>query len=188
MNRNLRTLCFCSIFAALIAVCAQIVIPLPAVPISLALLPILLAGSLLGPWYGTLSVLIYILLGLIGVPVFAGFGSGVGVLFCRTGGYIIGYLFASFAAGVLSKVFGRGFWRLCLAMACGVLLCYLFGTVWYMRLTASSLATSLTLCVLPFIPGDCVKVALASYLTQKLLPVFKRNRWLPESGKNSVSD
>ena len=82
------------IFAAIVTICSWITVPLPftQVPINLAVLGVLLAGGCLGSKYGSLSILIYILLGAVGIPVFAGFGSGLGTLAGPTGGYIVGYI------------------------------------------------------------------------------------------------
>lgn len=172
-----RRLVLCALFAALCAVCSQIAIPLPMVPINLALFAVHLSGTLLGPRYGTLSMLAYILLGLVGVPVFQGFTAGGGILFGPTGGYILGYLLAAAIAGLTVRRAGNSFWKLCAGMACGVLACYLAGTVWFMVLMQRGLWESLLACVFPFLPGDAVKIALAAVLTLKLRPIMEKNGW-----------
>ena len=105
-NSNLYKLVLTGIFAAVVAVCSWISIPLPftQVPINLAILGVLLAGGLLGSKYGALSLIIYILIGAVGVPVFAGFGAGLGTLAGPTGGYIVGYILCSAVAGIGSSV------------------------------------------------------------------------------------
>ena len=85
-------LVLCAVFAALTAVCAQITIPIGAVPISLSLLPPLLCAALLSPRYAVLSMAVYLLMGLCGLPVFSGMSGGPGKLFGVTGGYIIGFI------------------------------------------------------------------------------------------------
>ncbi|MEG2144157.1 MAG: biotin transporter BioY, partial [Oscillospiraceae bacterium] len=90
---KIRRLILCALFAALTGVCSQILIPLPMIPINLALFSVHVAGVLLGAKYGSLSMLVYVLLGALGAPVFAGFKGGFGILFGKTGGYIIGYIF-----------------------------------------------------------------------------------------------
>ena len=161
-------LVLCALFTALLAVCSQIQIPLPYVPINLALFAVHLAGALLGPLYGGLSVLIYLLLAAVGVPVLAGFRGGLGALMGSTGGYVVGYIFTAVIAGFASKYWGDRFWKLCVSMVVGFALCYVFGTIWYMILSGNSLAVSLSYCVWPFIPGDIVKVLLAAFLTLRL--------------------
>ena len=96
----------CGLFAALMAICSFISIPLgfTPVPVNLATLGVFLAGGLLGKKYGTVSIAVYVLLGAVGVPVFAGFKGGVGVLAGPTGGYIIGYIAAAFLVGLLVEL------------------------------------------------------------------------------------
>lgn len=104
-----KTLTMCAIFTALVAVCSQITIPLPIIPINLALFAVYLAGALLGPWRGALSLLVYLLLAAVGVPVMAGFRGGLGNLVGNTGGYVVGYIFAAFFTGLLVEKRGRAF-------------------------------------------------------------------------------
>ena len=160
----------CALMAALIAVCSQIQIPLPAIPVNLALFAVHLSGALLGAAGGTLSAAVYVLLGVIGLPVFVGFRAGPAVLFGKTGGYILGYLFCAWLVGLLSRRHPFTFRRLCLSMTLGALVCYFFGTVWFMILTGLDLPAALSLCVLPFLPGDAVKIALAALLALRLRP------------------
>lgn len=130
-----RSLVLCALMAALTAICSQIQIPLPMIPINLALFAVHLSGALLGWKYGALSMVVYALLGVIGVPVFAGFGSGPAVLFGKTGGYILGYILCALIVGALSHKFTFNFKNLCLSMVLGVAVCYAFGTIWFMVLT-----------------------------------------------------
>jgi len=172
-------LVMCAFFAALTAVLSQIQIPLYMVPINLALISVYLSGILLGAKYGSLSMLLYILIGAIGVPVFAGLMGGVGVLFGKTGGYIIGYVVAAFLIGFLSKRTGYTFFRLLAVTAVGTLACYFVGTLWFMFVTKINLWTSLAYCVFPFILGDLVKMALASALTVRLKKPLKNKGLIP---------
>ena len=148
-----RSLVLCALMAALTAICSQIQIPLPMVPINLALFAVHLSGALLG---------------VIGVPVFAGFGSGPAVLFGKTGGYILGYILCALIVGALSRKFAFNFKTLCLSMVLGVAVCYTFGTIWFMAVTGLNLATSMSYCVIPFLPGDAVKILLAAFLALRL--------------------
>ena len=168
--RNTLTcqLVLAALFAALTAVCSQIQIPLPMIPINLALFAVHLCGALLGAKWGALSMAVYALLGAVGVPVFAGFGSGPAVLFGKTGGYIIGYILCAAIVGLLSRRLGFTFPKLCLSMVIGVAVCYVFGTAWFMVISGLNLATSLSYCVLPFLPGDAVKILLAALLALRL--------------------
>lgn len=178
-NNRTRQWLLCALFAALTAICSQIQIPLPMVPINLALFSVHMAGALLGAKYGSISMLIYLLLGLVGAPVFTGLVGGAGILFGQTGGYIVGYVIAAAIVGLLRQKWGERFFQLCLAMVLGVAACYLFGTIWFMVITHNPLWTSLMYCVFPFLPGDAVKILLAATLCHKLLPILRRNGWIP---------
>lgn len=175
-NSNLYKLVLTGIFAAVVAVCSWISIPLPftQVPVNLAILGVLLAGGLLGSKYGTLSLIIYILLGAVGVPVFAGFGAGLGTLVGPTGGYIVGYVLCAAVAGLgasssaASKISKHPSLRLAAFMALGVAACYTFGTIWYVLLMKTSLWVGLISCVFPFIPLDAIKIAGALFLVKRL--------------------
>ncbi len=172
---------YTGIFAALIAVCSWISIPL-TVPITLQTLGVCLAAALLGLGRGTFSVFIYILLGLIGLPVFAGFKGGIGVLFGSTGGYIIGFLFTALTIGLFTRFLGTKVWVLFLSMLLGIALCYAFGTAWFLILynranvDPMSLSAVLAICVTPFIPFDLLKILLSIFLCRRLKPHL--DKWL----------
>ncbi len=168
-NSSVRKLVFCALFAALIAVFAQLQIPLPGlVPISLATFGVMMAGLLLGWQYGALAVLVYVLLGAVGAPVFAGLKGGVSALMGPTGGYIVGYLPYALLAGLPAKKLQGSFWGRCALLALGTLACYGLGTAWFIHVTGKTLGASLSLCVLPFLPGDAGKILLSSFLTPRL--------------------
>ncbi|MGN0658652.1 MAG: biotin transporter BioY [Emergencia sp.] len=166
-----------ALFAALIAVCAWITIPM-TVPFTLQTFGVFLAVGVLGGKRGTFAVLIYILLGAIGLPVFSGFNGGIGALFGTTGGYIIGFLFSALLMWGLEKVIGRKTWALAAAMVCGLIVCYAFGTAWFMVVYTSGtgavgLGTVLGWCVIPFIIPDILKIALALLLSGRLKKIMK---------------
>ncbi len=162
-----------ALFTALIAIFSQIQIPLPMVPLSLATLAIYLACAMLPFPYGLTSVLCYVLLGLCGLPVFAGFQGGPAILFSKTGGYIIGYALLALVVNLAMKKGSPPAWKLSLVCLSGTLVLYLFGSAWFMHLTGLNLATTLAYCVLPFIPGDLIKIALTATLYKRLKPALK---------------
>ncbi len=167
-----RPLTATALFAALTAVFSQIAIPTPwMIPVNLATCSVFLAGALLGARWGMASQFIYLALGLCGIPVFSGFRGGAQVLLGPTGGYIVGYVLAALVVGLFAErwTFRGG---LVLSMTCGLILCYALGTVWFMIATASTLSHALTLCVLPFLLGDALKILTAAILCKRLLPVF----------------
>ena len=156
---------YTALFVALIAVCAIIQVPIGMVPISLATLAVILSGLILGPWLGLLSTLCYLLLGLVGVPIFAGFKGGLSVIAGPTGGYLIGYL----AISLFSGLFRRKNAVLAVAgIILGNFLCYLLGTLRFLSVTDYALTSALAVCVWPFLPGDAMKIALSYLLFLKL--------------------
>ena len=169
---NTYDVVFIGIFAALIAICSWISIP-TTVPFTLQTFGVFMAVGILGGKRGTLAVLVYILLGAIGLPVFAGFTGGIGILFNTTGGYIIGFLFSALVMWGMEKLLGKKRWVLIVSMLVGLVVCYACGTLWfmvvYMNTTGSvGLATVLGWCVIPFIIPDLVKIALAYFLSERL--------------------
>lgn len=136
-------------------------IPISPVPISLGTLAIYFVISVLGMKQGTISVVIYILLGLVGVPVFSNFTGGAGKLFGPTGGYIVGYLFMALICGFFIDKWSKNILMSVLGMILGTAVCYLFGTVWLAYQASMSFSAALAAAVLPFIPGDLIKLAIA---------------------------
>ena len=163
-----RLLTLSALLCALCAVLSQIQIPLPPVPVSLSLLAVHLCGALLGPRWGTAAISCYVALGAVGLPVYAGFCGGMSVLFGPTGGFLFGYILCAWIVGTLTHRSGFSRRALMSAMAAGTLLCYALGAAWFMLTTGTDLAGSLTVCVLPFIPGDLLKIALAAMLCMRL--------------------
>lgn len=163
---------YIGIFAVMIAVCSWISIP-ATVPFTLQTFAVFLSVVLLGGKRGTMSVVIYILLGAIGVPVFAGFTGGLGIIMNNTGGYIIGFLFSALVMWAAESLFGRKLWVQAVSMVVGLAVCYAFGTVWFMLVYmrdagAVGLMTVLGWCVIPFIIPDVLKIVLALILGRML--------------------
>ena len=174
MNKQFRVvdLAYMAVCAALIAICSWISIP-AAVPFTMQTFAVFCVLGLLGGKRGTISILVYILLGAVGLPVFAGFSGGIGILFGTTGGYIIGFIFVGLIYWAAEKLFGAKLPLRIAAMVLGLAVCYAFGTVWFMLVYARSsgaiaLATALGWCVLPFIVPDLVKMGLAVLLSERL--------------------
>ncbi len=165
-------LVYIALFAVLIALCSWISIP-STVPFTLQTFGVFMAVGVLGGRRGTCAVLIYILLGAVGLPVFAGLTGGPGVLLGTTGGYIVGFLFSALTMWAIEKMLGRSTPVQILSMAAGLLVCYAFGTVWFMVLYARTsgsigVLTALSWCVIPFIIPDLIKIALAYVLSNRL--------------------
>ena len=168
-----------ALFAVIIALCSWLSVPL-AVPFTMQTFGVFLAIGLLGGRRGTLAVLVYLLLGAVGLPVFAGFSSGIGVMLGSTGGYLVGFVFIALVYWLVTKLLGRHTWSMVFGMVLGLLICYAFGTIWFMAVYARQTGpvgagTALAWCVLPFLVPDLMKMALALILAKKLpryVPVF----------------
>ena len=172
-----RDMVYCAMFAVLIAVCSWISIP-ATVPFTLRTFGIFVTVGILGGKRGSVSVLIYLLLGAVGIPVFAGFKGGIGALLGTTGGYIIGFLFSALIMWGMEVLLGKKLWVLAVSMVLGLLACYAFGTIWFMVVYARTsgaigLMTALGWCVFPFILPDVIKIALALVLSKRLAKLIR---------------
>ncbi len=164
----------CALMTAVIAVLSPLSIPLSTqVPISLATFAVMLAGAILGPKQGTICTAVYLLLGAIGIPVFAGYSSGAGILFGMTGGYLFGYLPLAFCTGWASEKRGGTIPVMIAGMVIGTVILYVLGTVWFMAYMKMPLAGALTACVIPFLPGDAVKIAAVALCAPRIKNALK---------------
>ena len=167
-----RDLTYIAILVALIAVCSWITIP-TVVPFTLQTFGVFLASALLGGKRGTLAVLVYILLGAVAAPVFAGFTGGPGALFGTTGGYILGFLAQAAVLWAGERLLGRSSAAFLVSGVLGLAVCYLFGSVWFLFLYSRTtgpigMATVLGWCVVPFVIPDLVKLVLAMAVGKRL--------------------
>ena len=172
MSMKVKDMTLTAVMAALLCIAGPLVIPAGPVPLSLATFAVYLSGAVLGKKRGTAATVLYLLIGLAGVPVFSGFSGGFQKLAGVTGGYLIGYLPCAFLAGLgaeRAEKEDRKF-PLPLLMAAGTIILYAIGTGWFMAQTGDGLGAALSLCVLPFLPGDAAKIAGAVLLT---VPVRK---------------
>ncbi|KKH99838.1 biotin synthase [Methanosarcina sp. 1.H.T.1A.1] len=169
-SSELRKMVFASLFAAMIAAGAYIKIPLPFSPVPVTMQPlfVFLAGSMLKSKWGTLSMLIYTLLGIAGLPVFAGGASGLGVILGPTGGYIIGFIIAAFVIGYLSEKSGKNdYLSNALYIGIGLVIVYVLGVAQLAFVAKLDLLQAITLGVLPFIIGDILKLAIAAHIASR---------------------
>lgn len=184
------------LMSAVLCVLAPFTIPVPVspVPLSLATFAVYLAATLLGAKKGMFSILIYLLLGLAGLPVFSGFSGGAGVLLGPTGGYLIGYIPCGLLTGWLverdaswkrrEKSSGKKKEKTChrkrmvwnfFAMFLGTLSCYLFGTAWFLAVMEGyTVSQAVLLCVVPYLFLDMVKMMLAAYLAVPVKKLLRR--------------
>lgn len=168
---------YIAMFSVVMAVCAWISIP-AAVPFTLQTFGVFLAVGVLGGKRGTLAVVLYLLLGAVGVPVFAGFNGGLGYMLGSTGGYIVGFTLSALTMWGFEAALGKKTWVLALSMVLGLLVCYAFGTGWFMVVYGKNtgpigLMTALGWCVIPYIVPDLVKIALALLLHRRLASAIR---------------
>lgn len=175
-SNKTRDIVYMSVFTAMISICSWISIP-SSIPFTLQTMGVFTTVGLLGGKRGTLTVLTYILLGAIGIPVFAGLTGGVSVLLGTTGGYIIGFLLSALLMWGIETIMGRNQIVLAFSMVAGLIVCYVFGTAWFMLIYTQhsgviGLSTVLGLCVIPFIIPDLIKIGVALFLINRL-----KKRW-----------
>ena len=171
-SNKTRDIVYMSVFTAMISICSWISIP-ASIPFTLQTMGVFTTVGLLGGKRGTLTVLTYILLGAIGVPVFAGLTGGVSVLLGTTGGYIMGFLLSALLMWGIETIMGRNQIVLAFSMIAGLIVCYAFGTAWFMMIYTQysgviGLSTVLGLCVIPFIIPDLIKIGVALFLINRL--------------------
>lgn len=176
-STKIFTLTLTALFTAIICILGPLTIPVGPIPLTLCNLSILLAAYVLGPWWGTVSVAIYILLGVVGLPVFSAGGAGVAKVIGPTGGYIFGYLFLSLFTGLFVKKFKGNLIFSIVGMLIGLIVLYFFGTVWYITVTNVDVKAAIAACVLPFLPGDAIKIVIALFVglqLQRRLPLLTK--------------
>lgn len=165
-------LIYMALCAALIAICSWITVP-ATIPFTMQTFAVFCVLGLLGGRRGSMAILVYILLGVVGLPVFSGFQGGIGALLGTTGGYIVGFIFIGLIYWAAERMFGEKPMARAAAMLIGLAVCYAFGTAWFMFVYARrtgeiALATALAWCVIPFIVPDLVKMGLALLLSGRL--------------------
>lgn len=173
-----RDIAYVALFTAVMSICSWISIPAP-VPLTLQTFGVFLSVGILGGKLGSLAVLVYLLLGAVGMPVFAGFSSGLGYMMGSTGGYIVGFLLSALIMWGFENFLGKKQWVTALSMAIGLIVCYIFGTTWFMFVYAKNtgeigILTALSWCVFPYVLPDILKIFLA-FIIQKKPAVYRHN-------------
>lgn len=174
MKLKTKTLCLTALMAAVLCIVAPLSIPIGDVPISLATFGVYLCGILLGEKLGTAAVGIYVLLGLVGVPVFAGWKAGVAILAGPTGGFLIGYIFQAAFTGIFAyRCKGKRLIML-LGMLIGTVVCYVIGVTWLGCSLHLSVKAALMAGLVPFIPGDACKMLACLAIGPQLQSQLRR--------------
>ena len=179
-NQKIRTkqMVLIALMTAVTCVLGPLSIPLPfsPVPISLTNFAIFLAIFVLGMKNGTISFIIYLLLGAVGVPVFSSFRVGLQVLAGPTGGYLIGFIFLALIMGFALDHFDRKLVPTIIGMIIGMVVCYTFGTVWLAKLLSLSFKEGLMMGVIPYLAGDVAKIIIAAIVGPKLYGATQKIR------------
>lgn len=160
-----RNMVLIALMTAIMCILAPVSLPLPftPVPITLAVLIVYFCAYVLDPISSLICILLYLLLGAIGLPVFANYRSGLGVIFGPTGGYLVGYLFIAYICSLVFTKFPKNILFHILAMTFSITICLILGTVWFtFRKEGVTFIQAFYLCVIPFIPGAIIKIIIAA--------------------------
>ena len=177
-NESVKTMTMCAIMAALMCILGPMSIPIGAVPISFTNLVIYLTVYLLGAKKGCISYLIYMLLGVVGLPVFSGYTGGIAKLAGPTGGYLVGFILLALISGIVLEKTNRNIVWSFVGMVAGTAIAYLFGTVWFVIQAQCTVGYALSVCVMPFIPFDLLKMVIAIALGKVVFIALKRSSLL----------
>lgn len=171
---NIRKTVIIAILAATICIFAPFSVPFGAIPLSLSTFAIYVVSSSVGMSHSLPAVAVYILIGAVGLPVFSSFTGGLQCITGYTGGFIIGYIPCALIIGLLTDRFESNKIIYPVSMAAGTLVCYLSGTFWYMHKAECGFLQAASVCVLPFIIGDIIKIAAASCIGLTLKQRLKK--------------
>lgn len=164
-----RYILFACLFSALICVFGFVSIPLTFTPIPIVLqnIMVLFSSIILGPLWGSVSVLIFLVMGLCGLPVFSGFQGGVARFLSPTGGFLYGYLIASFITGIISWKTNKKF-IIFISLVCGILTMYSTGLIHFIIVTDKTLKEALVMCILPYIIPDLIKCLIFTFISERV--------------------
>lgn len=177
---NVYQLTTCALMAALMCVLGPMSIPIGPVPISFTNLVIYLAVYLLGTKGATISYIVYLLLGTVGLPVFSGYTGGLAKLAGPTGGYLVGFILMALICGVAMEKSNANLVVTIPGMIVGTAVAYLFGTIWFVFEMECTVWYALTICVFPFIVGDLAKIVIATVLGMAIRTALAKANLLPQ--------
>lgn len=163
------------LMAAFISACSWITVPFGAVPFTMQTFAVFVTALLLGPIKGSVSVILYLLIGVVGLPVFSAFQAGPGVLLGATGGFLTGFIFITLIGGFFDRKFKNNTVFSVVGLIMGLVCCYAAGVLWYVYgyLDAANIGTVILTCVLPYVVPDLLKCTLAVIVAKKVSAVIK---------------
>ena len=177
---SLHSLTVSGLTAAVLCVLGPITVPIGPVPVSLMTLVLFVTAYVLGVRMSLMSLIVYLLLGAAGLPVFSGYQGGLAKLAGPTGGYLVGYLLLTLLCGTAAEHSRRNPTAVLAGMVLGTAALYVFGTAWFMLSTGTTLLASLSLCVFPFVLLDLAKMAVALLAGRAVRDALEKARLLPE--------
>lgn len=172
----IQRMCFVGVFTALMCVLSPLSIPIEPISITMATLVLYFIGALLDWKWSSLVVLLYLLLGSVGLPVFSKFQGGFQVILGPSGGFLIGYLPCVVVESLLIGFFKDKKWMYPIAMIVGTIVLYAIGVLWFMLYLGNGFGKAMAACVIPFLPGDAFKIAVASIFSLRIRPLFEKKR------------
>lgn len=174
---TVRDITYSALLTAIICVLGYIIIPIPFSPVAITgqSLAVMLAGCLLTPLQAGISMISFLFLGCVGVPVFSGGRAGIGILVGQSGGYYIGYLIGAVLISVLARKSNSLLWRFAACFIGGIVIVHFLGAVWLGFITNVGIKKSFILGSLPFIPGDLLKAVIAVAISSKINKGLRRN-------------
>ncbi len=154
---------------ALLCIAAPVTVPIPIspVPISLAPLAVFISSYILTPIQCFISTVIYIMIGAVGLPVFSGFTGGIGIIAGPTGGFLLGYMGTALVSSFFVHRYEKKYLHI-IGMIFGIFISYFIGTVWFSFQQNVTFFTAATLCVIPYVAGDIIKIFIAAFMGKKL--------------------
>lgn len=178
-NSKTKDMTLISLFAVVMAACSWVSIP-TAIPFTMQTFGVFLTVGVLGGRRGTLAIVVYLFLGAIGMPVYAGGTAGPGIILGSTGGYMLAWVFSGLITWAMETLLGRKTWVLALSMLLGLIACYALGTIWFVAFYAREVGrigvlTALSWCVIPFVIPDLLKMALSLVVRKRLAPFMEQN-------------
>ena len=162
MTNRIKIITTVAIFSGIICVISPITIPVGVIPITLSTFSIYLIGGFTKKYIGVLSTIIYIFIGIIGLPVFSNYTGGIGVVLSITGGYILGYIPCVYVISLITSINKENIFLYPLSMILGTLICYMVGTFWFMVQTKNTILESILITIAPFVIFDIFKIILAT--------------------------
>lgn len=169
-----KNITIAAVMTAFISVCSMLSINISGVAYSLALFGVVLSGLVLSPAYAFAANATYLLIGLVGIPVFANFNSGLTAILGQSGGFILSYPFVALIISAFIKKIGYSYLKAVIYSFLGLMICYFFGTVWYMYIYGIGIVEALIICVVPFVIVDIIKILICCYAAKIIRKQIKK--------------